>query len=309
MILTVTINPCVHHYISYAEESPPRMVVRSVGTDTNAGGKGFNAARVILRLGGEVAALGTAGGLSGEILRACLKREGVAAQIVETSARTRISTCVFEKTGQRFREYLEEGRDATPEEAGELRRSFDQMLPRAELVTLNGSSPGPVLDPLFGELCRRARQARKTVILDTYGNPVRFALGVPPHWIRANRQELGESYGLDYDDDLRVLLKPGVEGIVLSDGRNEIRCVTHSRELRVKPPPVAEINPVGSGDALTGAFALALSRRLPLEEALRWGAAAGALNASRLLVCEFTREDWAALLGQVAVDSACPDQA
>jgi fructose-1-phosphate kinase PfkB-like protein len=69
-----------------------------------------------------------------------------------------------------------------------------------------------------------------------------------------------------------------------------------------QPPPVREVSAVGSGDALTGAFSLALERGLPLDEALRWGAAAGAANAEQLLVCEFAAERWRTLAAGVTIE-------
>ena len=69
MILTVTLNPCVHRYLLYREEVPPRTVVRLVRERMSSGGKGLNVARVIVRLGGEAVALSTASGPTGRASR------------------------------------------------------------------------------------------------------------------------------------------------------------------------------------------------------------------------------------------------
>jgi ribokinase len=49
---------------------------------------------------------------------------------------------------------------------------------------------------------------------------------------------------------------------------------------------VSAVDSLGAGDAFTAAFTVALSQHLPLQECLRWGAAAGACVASRSGVFE-----------------------
>ena len=44
---------------------------------------------------------------------------------------------------------------------------------------------------------------------------------------------------------------------------------------------VDAVDSVGSGDAFNGGLAVALSEGLPMEQALNWGAAAGALCTTR----------------------------
>ena len=135
------------------------------------------------------------------------------------------------------------------------------------------------MDPLFAAFCATARAAGKRVILDTYGAPARPALESAPHWVRANREELETTYGRSFDDDLEKFLADlapsGVEGLVVTDGPGRIRCVSSAGSYEVRPPPVDEVNPVGSGDALTGAFVLALEQGHDVETALRWGGGRG----------------------------------
>ncbi len=304
MILTVTLNPCVHRYLLYREEEPPRTVVRLVRERMSSGGKGLNAARVVAALGGGAVALSTQSGPTGELLRDCLARERVDAELVTVTKPTRLSTCLWDLGIERFREFLEEGSDVTAAEADELRRRFHALLPRVTTVTINGSTPAGHLTPLPREFVAAARAAGKRVILDAYGPAAADSARVPPHWIRANLDEMGSTYGVRRSDELAAFLATsGADGLVVSDGPNALHCVTRDRRLVVTPPRVREVNAVGSGDALTGAFALALDRGDALEQALREGAAAGAANAEQLLVCEFEVARWRELAAQVAVRS------
>ena len=305
MILTITLNSCLHKYMLFRVEGPLRTVIRPVESRLSSGGKGFNAARVIRRLGGEVCALGLAGGWVGRQLGNCLEEEGVPVELVETQATTRMSVCLFERTEGRFRELLEPGEDATAEEAEQLRIRFRELLPTVSWVTLNGSSPGPELDPLFAEFAAEARQQGKRVLLDSYGNPAPLAAEVPPHWIRGNWSEVASTYGISSCENLRDFHREqkdrGLTGVLVTRGAEEIHCFCREGGFLVVPPKVEEVNPVGSGDALTGAFVLALARGEDVVTALRWGAAAGSANAAELLVCDFGQERWAELLDQVEV--------
>ncbi|MBL8841730.1 MAG: hypothetical protein JNL90_09420 [Planctomycetes bacterium] len=305
MILTVTLNPCVHRYLVFREEAPPRTVVRGVKERSSSGGKGLNAARVIVRLGGQAVALSTASGPTGAMLRDCLARERVEAELVAVAAPTRLSTCLYDATNLRFREFLEEGRGGDAVEADQLRTRFAALLPRVSTVTVNGSTPDGAFHELPREFVAAARAAGKRVVLDAYGAAAHAAARVPPHWVRANLDELRSTYGLADAAALPQLRRElGADGVVVSDGPHALHCVTAASHLVATPPPIREVNGVGSGDALTGAFALALDRGEPLEAALRAGAAAGAANAEQLLVCEFEAVRCAELAAQVVVRSA-----
>jgi 1-phosphofructokinase family hexose kinase len=305
MILTVTLNPCVHRYLLFREEAPPRTVVRLVRERMSSGGKGLNAARVVARLGGSAIALSTTSGPTGELLRQCLERERVDAELVAVTVPTRLSTCLYDLAHERFREFLEEGADVTPAEADLLRAAFARLLPRTTTVTVNGSTPGGNLAPLPREFVAAARAAGKRVILDAYGEAAAKAAAVPPQWIRANLEEMSGTHGVRDTGELATFrARTGAEGLLVTDGPREIHCVTATAHLVARPPAVIEVNAVGSGDALTGAFALVLDRGGSLEEALRAGAAAGAANAEQLLVCEFEPARFQELLAQVSVGSA-----
>jgi len=305
MILTVTLNPCVHRYLLFREEAPPRTVVRLVRERMSSGGKGLNAARVIARLGGDAVALSTASGPTGELLRQCLEHERVDAELVPVTVPTRLSTCLYDLANERFREFLEEGADVTASEADELRARFARLLERTTTVTVNGSTPAGHLTPLPREFVAAARAAGRRVILDAYGEAAARAAEVPPHWIRANLEEMVGTHGLRDAADLPALrARLGADGLLVSDGPREIHCVTAGSHLVAQPPAVTEVNAVGSGDALTGAFALVLDCGGSVEDALRAGAAAGAANAEQLLVCEFEPPRWRELIAQVRLRSA-----
>ena len=75
----------------------------------------------------------------------------------------------------------------------------------------------------------------------------------------------------------------GEKGAILLNGQG----VWHAR-----PPIYTPVNSAGSGDAFFGGLLHGLDQKLPMPEALRMAAAAGAANALTQLAGEVHRKDY-----------------
>ena len=73
------------------------------------------------------------------------------------------------------------------------------------------------------------------------------------------------------------LLRSGVSAVVVTEGARGARLVTAAGETRIAPYPVTPVDTTGAGDTFCGALSARLAAGDPLDEALRWAAAAGAL--------------------------------
>jgi ribokinase len=69
----------------------------------------------------------------------------------------------------------------------------------------------------------------------------------------------------------------GVEVVITTMGGDGVEIVTPDESRAVPPFPVHPVDTTGAGDAFCGAFAAALARDVPLNDAVRFAAAAGAL--------------------------------
>ena len=79
-----------------------------------------------------------------------------------------------------------------------------------------------------------------------------------------------------------VLLERGVTTVIVKMGALGVVYATQSGEKDFVPAfSITAIDTVAAGDAFNGGFAAALIQDLPLAEAVRWGAAAGALSATK----------------------------
>ncbi|MFO7167411.1 MAG: ribokinase [Chloroflexota bacterium] len=77
------------------------------------------------------------------------------------------------------------------------------------------------------------------------------------------------------------LLARGVGMAVIKMGGRGILAADRSGSTHYPAFPVTPVDTVAAGDAFNGGVAAALSAGLPIDEALRWGCAAGAISVTR----------------------------
>jgi ribokinase len=79
-----------------------------------------------------------------------------------------------------------------------------------------------------------------------------------------------------------ALLERGVATAIIKMGALGVAYATRTGEQNFVPAfSVQAVDTVAAGDAFNGGLAAALLENLPLAEAVRWGAAAGALSATK----------------------------
>ena len=96
-----------------------------------------------------------------------------------------------------------------------------------------------------------------------------------------NEEEIEAAAG-----DARTLLELGVRTLVLKRGERGVLLFHEGREFDVPGHPVAVVNGLGAGDAFAAAFVQGLHSKLPIDEAARRGAVAGAMVAAQLACSE-----------------------
>jgi fructose-1-phosphate kinase PfkB-like protein len=72
----------------------------------------------------------------------------------------------------------------------------------------------------------------------------------------------------------------GAQNVIISMGKEGALLQTFTGTWLAATPRVQERNPLGAGDSMVGGLVWALTRNLPLREALAWGLASGAATAS-----------------------------
>jgi 1-phosphofructokinase len=284
MIVTVTMNPALDKTV-HVDVLRPLALNRIHDPQVDAGGKGLNVSAVIAALGGESVAAGFAAGGAGDELLALSAMRGLRSlDFVRVKGSTRTNLKVIDAGGG-----LTELNEPGPQiEAGGLAALEAKLASYAApwaFFVLSGSLPPGVPADIYRSLCTRLRSAGAKVFVDADGPAFRLAMEAPPDFVKPNRHELLEFFGMDEKEALddsclaglcRKLVKQGISLVALSMGADGALFVNNSGAWRAPPLDVAVGSTVGAGDAMVGALTYALDRGDPPEACFTLAMAASA---------------------------------
>ncbi|MEA2552396.1 MAG: 1-phosphofructokinase [Fimbriimonadaceae bacterium] len=291
MILTVTLNPSVDHAL-FVEKLELHDTNRVKRTERDAGGKGVNVARVAAELGAEVLATGLLGGGPGAYVRSVLDAQGVKHDFVEITGETRINFSVEDRSGEPPTTFNEPGPEVSAESFQELRGHCRRMKPDRGWICLGGSLPPGVPNNAFKTLITDSGEGSTGIVLDADGEAFRLGLEAGPTFVKPNSKEAGRLLGKELQtvedciaagrEILRFLKPKGSREpmAVISRGAEGAVLVTTNHVFVGHSPKVEVNSTIGSGDSLIGGMLWAFEAGKSLEEALRWGLAAGAATAT-----------------------------
>jgi 1-phosphofructokinase family hexose kinase len=285
MILTVTLNPSVDETI-FVEQLRPHDTNRVLRVEVDAGGKGINLARVAHALGSPVMALGFVGGKTGQFVCAVLAAEGVPHDFIWIEGSTRRNLCIEEASGRPPTMLNEPGPEISQQHWEALLAKVDEYLPQASWLALGGSLPPGVPRDAYAILIERAHAKGIPCALDSDGPPMMVALRAKPELIKPNEQEaerlLGRALRGDHDcfPAAQELHERGIRHVVISRGARGADVVSSEGIFRATPPTVQVRSTIGSGDSMMAGILHILVQGGVMEEALRWGTAAGAATAT-----------------------------
>ena len=291
MIITVTANPLLDHLVN--ADVLPGQVVRTPRFTRIAGGKGLNVARVLVRHGHPVRALGFAGGDAGRRLVELVQSDGVEPYFTTIADETRIGFLAVASAGGNT-SLLETGPQVSQREQYDFIDTLREQVVHAALVLVGGAPPAGC-EGLYAAICAVCAAEGVPCWMDGYGpaQSAAMACSTPPQLAKPNRQEL--SAGGDWNR---------VAELHISDGAGALQVRTGATSWQVQPPTVPEVNAVGSGDCYLAALAHARLAGWDLERQLAYAAAAGAANARVAEVACIGPDDIAPLVGSVRITAA-----
>ncbi|MGH8002482.1 MAG: ribokinase [Brasilonema sp.] len=106
--------------------------------------------------------------------------------------------------------------------------------------------------------------------------------------ITPNEVEAGQLVGFPVDGEesatkaAQALQQRGVKNAIVKLGAKGALCATPDETFFIPAFPIHTVDTTAAGDAFNGGLAAALCEGLPLRQAVVWGAAAGALAATKL---------------------------
>jgi 6-phosphofructokinase 2 len=308
-IVTVTLNPALDIYAATERLAPTRKL-RCTDERRDPGGGGVNVARVAHRLGANVLAVYTTGGVVGDSLGEMIQGEGVRSLCLPVSGETRESLTILEQSSAKEYRFVFPGPTLS---ADDWRACFSQLqgLKDAfEFIVLSGSLPPGAPDDAYAQIARWARSKGMRVVLDASGPALKPALDEGVFLIKPSLDELRDIVDApletleDWIGACRALVdRKAAEIVALTVGDRGAVVATRDQAWRAESVKVDVVSSVGAGDSFLGAMVWALDAGRPLDEAFRHGVAAG---TAALLTpgTQLSRpEDVRTLLPQVALSA------
>jgi 6-phosphofructokinase 2 len=309
-IFTLTINPAIDVSIS-VERMAAIHKLRCAFIRRDPGGGGINVARVVKRFGAHAGAMYAMGGTIGQLLQHLLDGEGISGLPYPILEETRENFTVLEETsGQHYRFILPGPHLTEPEWRGFLNAFASQVSgeQRPLFVVASGSLPPGVPYDFYAKVARFANQSGAKMIVDTSGPALKEALEAGVYLVKPSLREFSELLSAplqserDWITGCRSLVESRrAEMVALTLGDQGALLVTSHQVLRGRAVPIKPISIVGAGDSFLGAMIWSLTCGHPVEQAFRYGIAAGsaALLKPGTEMCR--REDVERLVGEVKV--------
>ncbi len=295
-IVTLTMNPALD-IATTVHRVVPEHKLRCEAPRYDPGGGGINVARAVHALGGDALAIFPAGGSAGEMIRHLLHREGVAHQAVAIAGFTRESLAVEEReSGQQYR-FLLPGPQIGLDDQERCLDALAAAAPAAEFIVASGSLPPGVPDNFYARVGTLAKEHGKRLVLDTSGAALQQA-GHGVYLLKPSLRELESLTGRQVSgarEEMAAARQVVDEGrseiVVVSLGADGALLVTPEQAERFPALAVPAKGTVGAGDSMLAGIVLALTRGLPIRDAVQLGIAAGAaaLLGSGTQLCR--RED------------------
>ena len=307
MILCVGTTPAVQRVMVF-----DRLVLDSVNrakrTLDGAAGKSVNVAKVLQAFGCKPVALGVAGGDSGRFVLDILRSRGIEIEFVPVAVRTRQCTTLIDESSGRQTELVEESGPVDDDTPAVLKRLFEQKLERSKAVVLSGTLAPGMGETFYRECVEMANRLGILSLVDAKGAALEDCLAVGPGVVKPNLSELEATLGRRLADEaaviegMREMLQRGARRVVVTAGKSPSLACDKTGCWRITHPSIHAVNAIGSGDAFTAGLVWKLVEGETLDEACRWGSAAGAANALSLMPGDVEFSDVERLVPLVKVE-------
>lgn len=238
--------------------------------------------RAIRRLGGTSTALFPAGGWSGDLLTTLLERESIPINVIRVGAVTRENLVVRDCGNNAEYRLIVPGEPLGMDEWQHLLRALRSISPAPEYVVASGTLPPGLPVDFFARLTALAREAGFRLIIDSSGEPLRYAAAVGTFMLKPNLAELATLAGVVtlspecVGEAARSLVANGqARAVVVSCGAAGALLVTADGSSRIPAPIVPLAGRSGAGDSMVAGIVLSLARGWDLDDAVQFGVAAG----------------------------------
>lgn len=307
MILTVTLNVAIDkRYV--VENFTIGKVMRVKECNYTAGGKGLNVSKVATIAGEEVLATGFIGGYAGGYVKQQLDNLNIKNEFISVEGETRSCINIYDSNSHSQTEFLEPGISVTKEDTQKFIDTYKKLIKRCSVVTISGSVPRGVDKNIYSTLVALAKEQNKPVILDTSGELLSNGIASLPTMIKPNTDEIASLLKLDkinsIDEVKSAAIKmhnKGIPIVVVSLGKDGALVVCDEGIYRATTPDIKVVNTVGCGDSMVAAFAVCMSRKLPMQETIKLAMAISTANALQVETGYYIKKDMKKIYDLISV--------
>jgi 1-phosphofructokinase len=273
--------------------SPVLTVTVEMGDDQgdethfHAGGQGIWVARMAGALGGEVVLCVALAGEAGVVLDTLLRSPGVEVRSVRAHGRSG-SYIHDRRQGERVAVAATTGPRLLRHETDELYGIMLSAALDAKVAMLTGPQPADALAAdFYRHLAADLRANGLVVIADVTDGALAGALAGGLDLLKISHEELIDE-GLAVKPDreslfagMRELRRRGARTVLVSRAIEPALVMLDDRFYEIVGPRFEPRDPSGAGDSMFAAIGVAMARGANPIDAIRLGAAAGALNVTR----------------------------
>ena len=251
------------------------------------GGQGVWQARMITLLGAQVTLCAATGGEVGRVLEPLLKFHGVTLKTIKRDSGT--GWYVHDRRSGKREELAEDpGHPLSRHEMDELYSLALAEGLRAGIAVLSGPAhPSVVAPEVYRRLATDLGANDCKVIVDLSAAHLSAALEAHPYVVKVSHQELIRD-GMVKDGSTEALTRAlhklhadGAATALVSRGDEGALALIEGQVYEVDMPKMVAAESRGAGDSMTAGVAAILAQGGTLCDAVRTGAAAGALNVTR----------------------------
>lgn len=307
IILCVTPNVAIDRLLSVPSFTAG-AVVRARSSQVSCGGKGVNVARALRRLGQSARCAGLLGGEAGCRAADGARREGLNSAWTWIAGETR--TCVIVVDDHGMATVVNEPGPALEEGDWDC-FTHDVRVAAASgctSVCICGSLPRAAPTGALAKLVIAAGAGGQPVWVDVGGEALADALCAGPGGVKINAEEAGAFFGTSVAtiaDAVRVAralrLRGAGQAAVTAAAAGAVLATADGTWL-ARPPELAPVNAVASGDAFLAGLLAGFADGLDAASALRFATAAGAANTQSFGLAEIDATVVARLAARTAVE-------
>ncbi|MBP3540218.1 MAG: 1-phosphofructokinase [Clostridia bacterium] len=304
MITTVCMNPSFDKTAAL-DALKPGEVNRLKDVRVDVGGKGLNVAVVLSRLNVGVRCVSCLGESNASDFERLVKKENLVFDSFTLPGEVRTNLKILDESTHAITELNEPGPSMNEEQLQSFIDLLKEKTADSSYVVLGGRLPVGCNEDTYRR-CMQAMEGKRCV-LDSAGDSLLHGIKEKPYLIKPNlpeieaivRKELKTLRGIR--EAALFLMEYGAQNVIVSMGKLGAVLITHNKTLFAPALSVEARSTVGAGDAMIGGVMMGLENHLPLEEAFRYGVAAGAASVMTDGTQLIRKNDFDALVPKVTV--------